>query len=137
MTVAPDEPDAPADLPPLDRSDGKDELADDELGQLLPSIEDELDASDVDRNDPDTDTNVELPAIPGSSEDFEAEGEIAFELSELVRLDRRAALDDGAVGDDVLGADDFDGSSELYEQESAIDRDDASVAQGKSEPDDR
>ena len=132
MTVAPDEPDIPAELPPLDRSDGKDELADDELGDLLPAIDDELGALDVDAG-PDTETGVELPAIPGSADDFDAEGEISFELSELV-LDRRTALDDGAIGDDVLGADDFDGSSELFEQEETTDRDDAlGMGQGDGE----
>ncbi len=122
MTVAPDEPDIPADLPPLDRSEGKDDIGDEELGELLPAIDDELGASDVEENEPDTDTNVDLPAIPGSADDFDAQGEIAFELSDLVRVDRRAALDDEAASDDVLGADDFDGSSELHEQEETLDR---------------
>jgi hypothetical protein len=133
MPVAPDEPEVPVELPPLDRSEGADELADDELGELLPAIGDDLDASDVDRDEPDTDTNIDLPEIPGSAgEEFEAEGEIVFELSELVRIDRRA-VDDGAVGDEVLGADDFDGSSEIQDHAS-LDRDDT-LGMGRDDSD--
>ncbi len=127
MTESTDEPDAPVNLPPLEKGDDGDELADDELGQLLPEPDDEI-SGDEGTEAPDTDTHVELPAIPGGADDADTGEEIAFDSAELVRFDKVDPRD----SDDVLGADDFDGSTELEDDGGESSRDE-SVGMGEDD----
>ncbi len=120
MTASPDEPDAPMNLPPPEKGEDGDELADEELGELLPEPDDEISAEEG-TEAADTDTNVELPAIPDAADDVEGGEEIAFDTSELVRFDKVDTRD----SDDVLGMDDFDGSSELSDEPGDRSRDEA------------
>jgi hypothetical protein len=113
MSFAPDEPPEPAELPPLDReelppldrdSSDADELADEELGELLPPLDSYTGDDDVDEV---IDTEVELAHLP-EGPDADAEIDLGFDPVDLLQLDREH--DDR---DDALGLDDFDGSSEF------------------------
>jgi hypothetical protein len=105
MSFAPDEPPEPTELPPLDRDPSDaDELADEELGELLPPLDSFTGADD---EEDETDTDVELARLPEGPEE-DAEFEMAFDPVDLLQLDQEPA-----ASDDALGLDDFDGSSEL------------------------
>lgn len=106
MSFAPDEPPEPTELPPLDRDpSGDEELSDEELGELFSEFEssgeDDDDAGELD-------TEVDLVGLPDAPDD-DGEVDVAFDATELLKVDEELG-----APDDALGLDDgFDGSSEF------------------------